>query len=178
MKRREAAALGLERYTTGKTCVRGHMSERNTSTGQCRECSHEYDIEWRAKNPERRRATVTKSRQKHKAHHTNYRRKWCEENRERVDALYATWKRSNPEKVSLYVTRRSSYVKNRMPAWANLEKMKGVYLLRDKLTAETGIQHHVDHIIPLNGLTVSGLHCEDNLQVLTEAQNLLKGNRI
>ena len=45
-------------------------------------------------------------------------------------------------------------------------------------TAETGIVWEVDHIVPLRGATVSGLHCAENLQVIPKSLNISKGNRL
>lgn len=43
------------------------------------------------------------------------------------------------------------------------------------LSEQTGIKHHVDHIIPLSS---GGLHHPDNLQILTKEENLQKGTRL
>lgn len=59
---------------------------------------------------------------------------------------------------------------DRTPPWADLLKIKRIY-------AECPKGYHVDHIIPLNGELVSGLHVENNLQYLSAKENIAKGNR-
>lgn len=59
----------------------------------------------------------------------------------------------------------------RTPSWANLDKISDIY----KNCPEG---YHVDHIYPLNGTIVCGLHVEDNLQYLLAIDNIKKGNRI
>ena len=63
-----------------------------------------------------------------------------------------------------------------MPSWANTEAINQIYLEARRLTNETGIKHEVDHIIPLNHTLVCGLHCQQNLQILTKQQNQHKTN--
>lgn len=65
---------------------------------------------------------------------------------------------------------------NRMPSWANKKAIRAFYAEARRLTAETGVLHHVDHKIPLVGREVSGLHVENNLQVLTHQENSRKHN--
>lgn len=64
----------------------------------------------------------------------------------------------------------------RVPAWADRDKIESIYSEARRLTAETGVPHHVDHEIPLHGKRVSGLHVETNLRVLRAIDNVRKSN--
>ena len=83
---------------------------------------------------------------------------------------YRTKSKTNA-KTYRYRTRK----KNQMPADADNEKILWFYRESERLTEETGITHHVDHIIPISK---GGLHHQNNLQVLTKKENLKKGNKI
>jgi hypothetical protein len=65
----------------------------------------------------------------------------------------------------------------RTPKWADLNKIKTVYIEAARLTEETGINMHVDHIIPLQGRKVSGLHVFENLRIIPAKENISKNNR-
>jgi hypothetical protein len=61
--------------------------------------------------------------------------------------------------------------------WANQEAIAAFYVEAALLTRATGRVHVVDHIIPLRGRQVSGLHVENNLRVVERFENARKSNK-
>lgn len=82
---------------------------------------------------------------------------------------------------SAYAQKRRFSKQDATPPWLN-ERMEhriaAMYRLRDFISRRDGIQYHVDHIIPLQGETVCGLHVPWNLQILTAAENVRKSNKL
>lgn len=70
--------------------------------------------------------------------------------------------------------RRRNAVPNNLTD-ADLLRIKEFYALRNKITEETGIEHHVDHIIPISK---GGLHHPNNLRVITATENMKKGDKM
>jgi len=62
------------------------------------------------------------------------------------------------------------------PGWATPESLTKFWKESKRMTALTGIQHSVDHIVPLVNHLVCGLHCEDNLIVRPLSENVRKSN--
>jgi len=98
-------------------------------------------------------------------------------NKEKWREAYRKWSKNNPEKEAARAANRRAAKRGAVPAWADHEAIKMIYAQAAKISAKTGIQHDVDHIIPLRGKLVCGLHCENNLQILTMAENAAKGNK-
>ena len=98
--------------------------------------------------------------------------------KERIRA--SKWYLENTERAKLtakaHCTKRRSLIDKVTPAWTDMEAVKAIYALAMKRTEETGIKHEVDHIVPLRGKNVQGLHCEANLRVITMAENRQKGS--
>lgn len=64
------------------------------------------------------------------------------------------------------------------PPWADKRAIQEVYDEARRKTTETGESHHVDHIVPLLGVFVSGLHVESNLRVIPRRENITKSNKV
>ena len=107
-------------------------------------------------------------------------RRYARRNRDKCRAAArkatAKWQINNKAKVAANNANYYASKKQRMPVWADSEAIEAVYEEARRLTEETGIPHHVDHIIPMQGELVSGLHVETNLQVLTAEENIKKSN--
>lgn len=74
--------------------------------------------------------------------------------------------------------RRSRTKRGQTPLWADLAAIRAIYKLCIDMNTEAGrIAYHVDHVIPLRGKEVSGLHVQDNLQIIPAIENLKKGTK-
>lgn len=80
------------------------------------------------------------------------------------------WRQENKQLALFYTRQYNMNREKRTPFWADTDKIKEVYLNCPK-------GYHVDHIIPLHGKIVSGLHVYNNLQYLTKEENSRKGNK-
>jgi len=88
------------------------------------------------------------------------------------------WLKQNPHKRLAYDKLKNAKRKQRFVAWANQQKISDFYKEARRLTLETGIEHHVDHVYPMVSDYMCGLHVETNLQILTAKENCSKGNRV
>ncbi len=152
---------------------------------QCRECRAAYDAPrrakrleylaaWRKLHPKAASEWYLKNRERKAA----YNAAWYAENKEAEAGRYAEWAMANSEKRIAAMAARNARKLKATVSWGNTKLIDDFYSRAAKLTAETGIPHEVDHIVPLQGKTVCGLHWEGNLQVLTKTDNLKKSNKV
>lgn len=199
--RKEAIRVGARHYYTGKPCKRGHYSHRITSSSSCYECQREHYIpkfkaanptyvrdqsrryrrgdpekyrrqsrEQSKRNPEARREANRKWRQKNLKKCLEDSRRWRQENTDRHDELIRKWREENPAIVAAYCAKYRAAKLERTPPWADLDLINKFYEC-----CPAGC--HVDHIIPLRGDKVSGLHVPENLQWLPARENQKKCNK-
>ena len=88
------------------------------------------------------------------------------------------YKQANAGATLAASTLRKKHVQIATPKWANRLDIKRLYDESACTTKITGIRHHVDHIIPLRGRMVCGLHVPKNLRVVPWHVNLQKGSQM
>jgi hypothetical protein len=150
---------------------------------------------WRQENPEKELARCQAWREANKEKYIAMCRNWYYSNTERISKLAAIWRdnnrarmsatarayrQNNPGKVRAKKNLREIAKAQRTPTWLSpldLWMMEEIYILSELRTRLTGVQCNVDHIIPLRGKKVSGLHVPSNLQIIPAKLNFVKGNR-
>ena len=102
---------------------------------------------------------------------------WAERHRDRTKAAARRWYQRNLAHARLKLAISQASRRQRRVAWANQEAIAAFYAKAALLTRTTGRSHVVDHIIPLKGRTVSGLHVENNLRIIERFENARKFNK-
>jgi 5-methylcytosine-specific restriction endonuclease McrA len=184
--RSEAKTQGAKFYFTGEPCKHGHIAPRKTK-GACVEC---LKVEWAQGNIARANyfTEYNKSTAGKEA-----KREYYERNKEVVIARAQTrtvesknaykkkHKLGNPDYYKALVNARRRRFRDATPPWLSAEQKLEIrfhYRLAIALSRSTKIPHAVDHIIPLQGDDVCGLHVPWNMEVITQEENLKKSNKL
>lgn len=173
-----------------------HATGAQGLCAHCRQCKKIDSDSWYKNNKKRKAESVIKWRADKKDHLSkmnaaSYRRnlienrakrqKYHDEHKQEEKVWRQQYLKENPHLARYWVNKRRTAKMQRIPKWLikqDWEKIEEYYEYATLLTAVTGIPHEVDHIIPLQGKNISGLHCPENLQILTRSQNRSKGHRI
>ena len=102
---------------------------------------------------------------------------WAERNPDRRKAASRRWYQRHLEHARLQLRIAQATRRRRYVSWANAEAVAELYAEAALLTRTTGRTHVVDHIVPLKGRTVSGLHVENNLRIIERSENARKSNK-
>jgi 5-methylcytosine-specific restriction endonuclease McrA len=187
---KEACRLGMTRYFTSIPCKHGHVSERKVSDRGCVRCrkdiGHRHDKKYPEKKKQRRKDYYNSNREREimevKEYYKNNRERFfTKEAKERRRKSFARYYIEHKEyyhmKSKEYLLKKARAMPRNLSEfdkWAIYE----IYHFRKIKSVITGVDHHVDHIIPIRSDVVCGLHVPWNLRVIPAKENLSKSNKL
>ena len=159
--RQEAREIESKSYFTGLFCKQGHVAKRWTATGNCSECQRAHTKQWSNANPEKVQSYFQS-------------KEMVEKRKEYAKDFY----RKNRDYYIAKDASRRAYKLLAKTQWGQ-EGVRAFYKKAKELQQQNpSVKYHVDHIIPLAGDNVCGLHNQFNLQILTAQQNWKKGKKL
>ena len=134
---------------------------------------------WRLQNVERLKEYAKNHYQENKEEYIEKAKSWQSENKDKRKQILSKHKRENRAKHTADTAKYRADKDKRTPNWLtefDHIHIKALYQLAAMRTRESGFPWHVDHIIPLRGRNVSGLHTPTNMRVIPGEENVRKNN--
>ena len=158
-ERSAAKKVGEIYYFTGRPCIHGHIAKRETNSGSCTACKH------LRKNTETARLEQ---------------KRYAADNREKINKVSKKYRENNKYKINALTADRYASKTRSTPKWLTAEdksRIRCYYSLAAMRNKNDDKRWDVDHIVPLRGDSVCGMHVPWNLQVIPRIENIKKGNR-
>lgn len=204
ISRKDAIALGLKRYFTGKECSSGHIAERFCSSFACVVCARVSVDSWTKSNPAATKAMRDRSYKKNAVKKRDYSRQWRLKNPERAKLTSQEYRDKNREKIKEYDAKKWAenskelYAKNRAWRAANPEIARSYDVVRErrksikspvadeefsrfvfKEAASAAVRREKMygfkwHVDHMVPLSKGGFHSWENIQVIPERLNRMK----
>jgi hypothetical protein len=150
----------------------------------CKECKRIKNIafmkQYRIDNADKRKASLSLWYQNNKQKQIDLNRQWRNKNRSNYNANARKTAPKRLDKLAAKNARRRANKLKATPKWltkVQLLEIEAFYILAHELQWLSSEKLHVDHIVPLQGDNVSGLHVPWNLQILPASDNVAKGNK-
>lgn len=166
---RKQAIENKEIFYQGKVCKRGHGNIRYVKGGSCVTCISEYCCGREYLLHKRLSYTNNKITKLQKM------KVYYELNKDNRLKYLKSWQKENRHKTAMYASTRRARILNQTLCGTDFSMIEDIYKKCQNKTKTTGIPHHVDHIIPLSK---GGKHHQDNLQIITARENLIKGSKL
>lgn len=158
-----------------------HKLTRDGLRGECKICHAKETARWKKENPDKHKAQQKRHGKKYNSQINLKSRIRYGATLEYQRARKSAYKKLNRGKENALLAKYRATKKMATPPWLTALHFQQIEIFYDaaaKLTKEFGVKMDVDHIIPIQGEIVCGLHVPWNLQILTAKENQSKGNRI
>lgn len=198
---REAArAAGQTTYVSAEPCKHGHVGLRTVERCRCVECLREKSRRSNIQHPYRqvygppmpshsrmlRDEALAAGQSRyfdgvpcphgHMAERKVSNATCCECHR--LKSLERLNKPGVREKIMQATEERSVRMAQATPGWVDWDAVTQMYAEAARLSWQTGVKHHVDHIVPIRGRNVCGLHVQNNMRVIPAFLNRRKSNKL
>lgn len=152
-------------------------SARDGLASCCKECKLAKNREWYHANSKKRIAQTNIWRDNNPGAVKRSQKKYYDSNSKKRIHNAAKWAAKNRGRVAKREADRRASKILATPVWANQKYISLWYDFAKIESDRTGRRVQVDHIIPLKGKLVCGLHCARNMQLLFIEDNSSKNNR-
>ena len=166
--------------------IKQQKEYKKANLEKSRERNRKYDREYRNSNSEKIKEYYKANSEKIKEYNREYYKTHSDKFKERRNSNFEKlkeygkeYRKANPDKRNAIRAKRNAKKLQATPPWLTKEHLSAIrmyYTESKALEKLTGLKHHVDHIVPLQGKNVCGLHVPWNLQVLTATENNIKNN--
>jgi antitoxin component HigA of HigAB toxin-antitoxin module len=160
----------FEEFSKNKTRKDGYQTK-------CKSCVKKYQKENKDKKSEYDKQYYKENKDKKCEQNKQYR----EGNKDKISEYNKQYNKENKDKMNALWSKRRAKKLQATPSWLTVEHLKSIerfYTISKEMGLISGVKYHVDHIIPLQGETVCGLHVPWNLQVIEASENLSKQNKL
>jgi len=192
--------LPREKFNVGRKYKSGYASSCKDCRKELRQANSDKIAEYKKEHYEKNRDSILERQKEYRLNNServkvlekqkyikyrdkiltrvaDYAKKMPEVNR----AASKKYREATPDKQSAKSAKYRARKHRAAPAWMNDEFeqlfIQEIYELSQRRSKALGINFHVDHIVPLKSDLVCGLHCKDNLQILSGTENSAKGNK-
>lgn len=179
-----------------QVCYEGRLARARQYKKDNRDTVRATKRQWNAKNPEAKKVYDRRTYEKYRETRLIRVGLYREENRETIAERQRLYYKNNrddrlgymrryneekPEKALANNAKRRAYKRRAIPVWfSEFDQfvIEEAYDLAAQRLIDTGVEWHVDHMIPLKARKASGLHCADNIQVIPALMNASKHNKM
>ena len=162
-------------------CFSRDRKSKDGLNSWCKKCSKDYVAIYYKENAEQIKKNALEWQKSNVEKRKNIVNKYYEANSTECVMRTLKWRRANPAKCKAIKAKYRAAKGSATPSWLTDNQFIEIEQFYQKATSQTkvtGVIHHVDHIVPLQGKNVSGLHVPWNLQVLSAHENHKKSNKV